>query len=74
MMLQSDYFLNGEGDSWFIRNQDYLLSQETANAGKFDWVSWLVENLKQNPDRVAELGCSNGWRLNRLQKSYSHSQ
>ncbi len=73
-MLQSEVFSQGEGDSWFSRNQDYLLSQGADNSEKFEWVSWMAEQLKNQPKHIAELGCANGWRLNRLRQKYPDSQ
>lgn len=73
-MLQSQVFLNGEGDSWFTRNQEYLLSQGADDTTKFEWVSWMVEQLATPPQRIAEFGCANGWRLNRLRQKYPDSQ
>jgi SAM-dependent methyltransferase len=73
-MLQSDIFFQGEGDAWFARNQQVLLNQSQPNTQIFDWVCWIREQLAVELHRVGELGCANGWRLQRLQSRYPESE
>ena len=65
-MTQDDVFLKGEGDAWFRRNREAL---GDAAALRHDWPLTLIEQLEARPRirSVVELGCSNGWRLARLQ-------
>jgi SAM-dependent methyltransferase len=67
---QDDVFLKGEGDSWFSRNAEGLDEKSET----FDWPTYLIELIddKSNIKTIAELGCSNGWRLNKLQNIYPH--
>lgn len=61
-MKQESIFLGGEGDAWYGRNRDALLE-----GGKEDWPVNIIERNNLTPERVLELGCSNGWRLAKLQ-------
>src|ERR1700675_206081 len=63
-MTQDAVFLAKEGDSWFRRNKDAILA-----AGRLDWPLHVIEKLEDRASlrSVVELGCSNGWRLARLQ-------
>jgi SAM-dependent methyltransferase len=65
---QDDIFVKGEGDSWFGRNAEGI----EKKSEKFDWPSYLIELIedKSNIKKIAELGCSNGWRLQKLQDLY----
>src|SRR6266568_8617721 len=62
-MIQDEVFIKSEGNAWFRRNKETLLKQDRA-----DWPIRLISLLrdKDNIHQVLELGCSNGWRLNRL--------
>lgn len=66
-MIQDDVFLGGEGDAWFVRNRAAL---QVAGAERHDWPLALIERLdgRERIASVVELGCSNGWRLARLQR------
>lgn len=59
-MSQKQIFLDGEGDKWFSRN-----SQSFSNN---DPVLESIKKLKINYKSVLEIGCSNGFRLNYLDK------
>lgn len=61
-MRQADIFLDSEGDNWLERNRDKL--------GERDPVSEAIERLGIKPQRVLEVGCSNGWRLASLRDKY----
>jgi ubiquinone/menaquinone biosynthesis C-methylase UbiE len=56
-MRQSDRFLSGEGDNWFIRNRHMLGKQEYLD------VDFLVRNLpilEAGESKFLEIGCSSG--------------
>jgi SAM-dependent methyltransferase len=65
---QDDIFLEYEGDSWFDRNQ---LALDNKNI-KFDFPTYLIDLIKDKNDikKIAELGCSNGWRLDKLHHKF----
>lgn len=56
---QKTLFLSGEGDAWYERNKKALEAQGN------DPVVEAVCALPR-PQRLLEIGCSNGWRLHRL--------
>jgi len=60
-MKLDDIFFSFEGNNWFKRNKD------SFNI-KNDVPLKLMEIYNLKPKRVIELGCSNGWRLNQIQK------
>lgn len=57
---QRDVFLGGEADQWFERNRSVL------NPERDDIVVAALEYLGARPKRILEIGCANGWRLERL--------
>lgn len=61
-MTQTAIMLEGEADAWFERNQGKL--------GKSDPISDMIGDLKLKLTHVLEVGCSNGWRLRRLQDAH----
>jgi SAM-dependent methyltransferase len=61
-MSQTEIMLICEADAWLDRNREKL--------GMDDRVTEVIRDLKLNPERVIEVGCSNGWRLERLQKEF----
>lgn len=58
-MLQREIFQEGEGAAWLKRNANSLEKKPPGDA-----VIELVRNIR--PRSVLEIGCSNGWRLQRL--------
>lgn len=63
-MKQKTIFLeHGEADEWFLRNLGSL--------GKYDPVTPLIEELGIKPKYVLEVGCANGWRLNKLRDKFN---
>lgn len=60
-MPQDNYFVNGEGDAWFKRNETYLTGSIDT-----DWPLSLMAQYGLNPKTVLEVGCSNGWRLGKI--------
>jgi SAM-dependent methyltransferase len=67
-MQQDRLFLEGEGDQWFDRNAIAIDDKAT----QFDWPTYLIETIedKSGIKKIAELGCSNGWRLQQLQDKF----
>lgn len=61
-MRQADVFLNSEGDAWLERNRERL--------GKRDPISDVLEKMNIRPRRALEIGCADGWRLERLRNTY----
>lgn len=61
---QEKTFQEGEGDAWYRRNRAHL------DAGHEDPANRLIAGLAARAAirRVAELGCANGWRLERLRR------
>lgn len=66
MPKQDDVFLANEGDAWFRRNRAYF---EEKAAAETDYPLSLIARYNLQPQRVLEVGCSNGWRLNAVQLS-----
>lgn len=54
--------MDGEGDAWLERNRDKL--------GKHDPVISLLREMMVMPRAVLEIGCANGWRLDRMRRLY----
>lgn len=65
-MNQTNIFLAGEGDAWLARNRDKIGDHDPAH----DPVESEIARLSMRPSNVLEIGCSNGWRLKRLQDKY----
>ncbi len=65
---QASVFRDGEGDAWFERNRDALLTPKAP-----DWVETLITGLDNCAAiaSVCDLGCSNGWRLARLASKFA---
>ena len=66
-MSQESKWLDKEGDSWFDRSKNNLEKIE-----RFDWCDYLIGMLddKSNLNSFLELGCSNGWRLEKLRQTF----
>lgn len=63
-MKQSEAFEKGEGDRWLERNREKMVRPDD------DLLLQVIEEAGIKPTRVLEVGCSNGWRLNEIQKRY----
>lgn len=61
-MKQADAMLESEADLWLERNR--------ANMNKRDPVAEMIKATIIKPQRVLEIGCSNGWRLAGLRARY----
>ncbi|MCB0390350.1 MAG: class I SAM-dependent methyltransferase [Bdellovibrionales bacterium] len=64
---QKEIFLSNEGNSWFQRNhlhhdENHLTKDPVVNAFK---------SLHRIPNKVLEIGCSDGYRLNYLYKNFN---
>lgn len=53
----------GEGDAWFTRNLGQL--------GQHDPVTDAIVNAGIKPKYALEVGCANGWRLDKLRKIFN---
>lgn len=64
---QDQVFFTREGDAWFQRNKAAL-----SQGGKSDWPAELLKLLADPSDlaRVLELGCANGWRLDKWHREF----
>jgi ubiquinone/menaquinone biosynthesis C-methylase UbiE len=67
-MNQDNVFLKSEGDSWFLRNKDKLAKKHDDFAN--DSIISILKQYSIKPRKILEIGCSNGWRLDLLQKTY----
>lgn len=64
-MSQDNIFLNSEGDNWFKRNANSLVGTRDD-----DFVINLIQLYNIAPKKVLEIGASNGWRLNEINRIY----
>lgn len=62
-MTQDEIFQNGEGDQWYERNKVGLIPKD-------DFICRMIENIDVRPERIVEVGCSNGYRLEYLRQKY----
>jgi ubiquinone/menaquinone biosynthesis C-methylase UbiE len=62
---QKEAFLSDEGDAWFKRNQEKLLSNSLSP------VKDSLDALKIQPKKILEIGCANGYRLEELKQKYN---
>ncbi len=67
MASQKKVFLNSEGDRWYSRNKQ---SMNLDPSNSFDPVIQAIHELKITSERILEIGCSGGTRLNRLNKVF----
>jgi ubiquinone/menaquinone biosynthesis C-methylase UbiE len=63
---QKDAFIQYEADQWFQRNSK-VLKKYTV---KSDKIISLLRSYKLSPKKILEIGCSAGYRLDGLKKSY----
>lgn len=64
-LSQKNTFLGGEGDSWWSRNRKKLEADDHMEP-----VVAAVDGAGIAPREILEIGCSNGWRLNRMARKY----
>lgn len=69
-MIQDKIFELSEADNWFLRNRETLIGKDAEK----DLIFTLIKKLKDNNkiEKVLELGCSNGYRLNFLKTTYKN--
>ncbi|MFZ4632241.1 MAG: class I SAM-dependent methyltransferase [Patescibacteria group bacterium] len=65
MKKQKEIFLSSEGNAWYQRNKQAIENKET------DCIINCISELNLLPKNILEIGCSNGYRLNELNKKYS---
>lgn len=63
MKKQKDIFMESEGNEWFTRNLGQL--------GQHDPVTDAIVNAGIKPKYVLEVGCANGWRLDKLRNIFN---
>lgn len=61
-MRQAQAFLDGEADALIGRNRDRM--------GQQDPVSQIIEEIALQPTRLLEIGCAEGWRIERLKQRF----
>lgn len=64
-MEQNEIFVKNEGNQWFQRNRTALIPERD------DLITRTLQSLQLRPKRIAEVGCSNGWRLEKLRRIFS---
>jgi SAM-dependent methyltransferase len=62
-MKQAHAFLDGEAYAWLERNREKM--------GRCDRVSATIEALALRPSSILEIGCADGWRIERLKSRFS---
>src|SRR6185503_19066260 len=67
MKSQESIFSATEGDQYYSRNKALYLKKDW---GHDDPALRAIARLHLCPRRVLEIGCSNGWRLNHIRKTY----
>lgn len=63
-MSQKEIFSTSEGNKYYERNKNKLICSHD------DPIVQGIAQLELCPKKILEIGCSNGWRLNLLQKIY----
>ncbi|MFA4833303.1 MAG: class I SAM-dependent methyltransferase [Patescibacteria group bacterium] len=69
--LKQHEIFSKEGDNWFGRNKEILIDEESEKT--VNYLSQIINYLKENKlnfDKVFEIGCSNGWRLNKIRNIF----
>jgi ubiquinone/menaquinone biosynthesis C-methylase UbiE len=62
-MKQNEIFKKLEGNKYYARNKEKLKTKD-------DYIIQAIVKIELNPNRILEIGCSNGWRLNLLKEIY----
>ena len=63
-MEQDTIFVDSEGDHWYERNKKKLIPERE------DKVIQMILESGINPARIIEVGCSNGYRLEKLRQMF----
>ena len=64
---QKKIFSTSEGDQWFNRN----LNSNNANKDNDDKIIQTLQSIELLPNKVLEIGCSSGKRLNLIKNAFS---
>ncbi len=67
---QKEAFINYEADEWFKRNRKVIESYNPT----IDKVISLITEYNLNPNKVLEIGCSGGYRLNAIHRLFPSSK
>jgi SAM-dependent methyltransferase len=63
---QKNAFLDGEGDSWFLRN-----ARKLTESAQRDPLLRELKEAQLAPKTALEIGCSNGWRLEAMRETWT---
>lgn len=66
MRGQKSYFLEAEGNQWFVRNKEALQNREYSKCLITNKIHDILRNFKSEP-YLLEIGCGSGHRLRYLQ-------
>lgn len=64
-MMQDRVFKEYEGNHWYERNASHLDAQGD------DYIVDMIRYLGVKPEKVAEVGCSNGYRLEHIRREFT---
>jgi len=67
MFSQKDIFLSCEGDNYFARNR---AAYSANNEDDDDDIVTMLRNIDISPNKILEIGCSNGKHLGKMQQSF----
>jgi ubiquinone/menaquinone biosynthesis C-methylase UbiE len=71
-MAQKKVFIDREGDQWFKRNK--IAGEKLDAKRQVDPVLKILAAENISPDRVLEIGASNGWRLSVLKEAWPNAK
>jgi len=69
---QSDFFLDGEGDAWHIRNQNQAVSTN-GRSKDIDFICQTLESSREGIQNILEVGCGSGQKLSALSNYFDAS-
>lgn len=65
-MKQKNVFMKEEADAWYERNKFCINQKALSN----DPIFIALQSIGNQPKRILEIGCANGWRLAQLANHY----
>jgi ubiquinone/menaquinone biosynthesis C-methylase UbiE len=65
---QSSLFLGGEGDAWFLRNSESLLTP--SDSPDISFISSTLKAFQNSISTILEIGCGGGAKLSALSKCF----
>ena len=65
---QSNLFLSGEGDAWFLRNSESL--NTGSNSPDIDYICSTLNAFQNTVSSILEIGCGGGAKLSALSKHF----